>query len=184
MKTVSIQTPLNKQTMAVLCAGDRVLLSGEIFTARDAAHERMRLAVETGATLPIDLIGATIFYAGPCPTRPGRAIGSIAATTSARMDKYMAMMFAHGMASTIGKGERSQEVAELCRRYGGVYFLSVGGAAALISKCVKRCEVVAYEDLGTESIKRLEVVDLPLIVGIDAQGNAFGPGEIQKYRIS
>jgi fumarate hydratase subunit beta len=171
--TIQLQTPLTKADIANLAIGDILELTGTIYTARDAAHKRMQLALGEGRNQPIDFTNQLIFYAGPCPAKPGRAVGSIAPTTSMRMDSFVEMTFKLGMLGMIGKGDRSDFVPSLCKQYGGVYLLSIGGASALISNQVKTCTVVAYEDLGTESIKRLEVEKLHLIVGIDTQGRVF-----------
>lgn len=181
MNTYHLTAPLTKEAVAHLRAGDIVYLSGEIYTARDAAHERFRKTLEKGESLPIDLTNETIFYAGPTPTKPGRVMGSIAPTTSMRIDGFVEMMFQQGMIAMIGKGDRHDYVADLCGRYGGVYFLSIGGASALISKDVKKCTVIAYEDLGTESIKRLVVENLRLVVGYGPTGDDLFKQEIAKY---
>jgi fumarate hydratase subunit beta len=164
--------------------GDVVEYSGIIYTARDAAHDRMHKARQAGEPPPVDFTDQFIFYAGPCPAKPGRACGSIAPTTSMRMDSFVEMTFELGMLGMIGKGERSDFVPDLCRKYGGVYLLAIGGASALISDQVKKVEVVAYDDLGTESIKRLTVEKLRLVVGIDTYGDVFFDREIAKYRRS
>ena len=179
---IQLHTPLTKADMLTLNIGDILELTGVIFTARDAAHKRLQQALASGKQLPIDFANQFIFYAGPCPAKPGRAIGSIAPTTSMRMDSFVEMTFQLGMLGMIGKGERSDFVPGLCKQYGGVYLLSIGGASALISNQVKRCDVIAYEDLETESIKRLEVEKLRLIVGIDTKGRVFQDEQIRKYR--
>jgi fumarate hydratase subunit beta len=179
---IQLKTPLTKADMAKLKIGDILELTGTIYTARDAAHKRMETAWKEKKPLPINMENQFIFYAGPCPAKPGYVIGSIAPTTSMRMDSFVEMTFGLGMLGMIGKGDRSGFVPGLCKKYGGVYLLSIGGASAMISKQVKKYEVVAYEDLGTESIKRLEVEALRLIVGIDARGNVFQDREIAKYR--
>ena len=180
---IKLRTPLTKADMGILRIGDVIELSGTVYTARDAAHRRMLNAFEAGEEQVLDFAGQFVFYAGPCPAKPGREIGSIAPTTSARMDSFVPMTFELGMLGMIGKGDRSGQVASLCKKYGGVYLLSIGGASAVISNQVKRCDVVAYEDLGTESIKRLEVEDLRLIVGIDSLGQVFQEEQIKYYRI-
>jgi fumarate hydratase subunit beta len=182
MNILQFRTPLTKADIAGLEIGDVLELTGTIYTARDAAHKRMETAWKEGKPLPIDMTNQFIFYAGPCPAKPGRAVGSIAPTTSMRMDSFVEMTFALGMLGMIGKGDRSDFVPALCKKYGGVYLLSIGGASALISNQVKRCDVVAWDDLGTESIKRLEVEKLRLIVGIDSKGRVFQEREIAKYR--
>jgi len=182
-KILQLTTPLSRADIAGLEIGDVVELSGFIFTARDAAHKRMESAWKQGQPLPVDLKNQLIFYAGPCPAKPGHAIGSVAPTTSMRMDGFVEMTFQLGLTGMIGKGDRSDFVPGLCKKYGGIYFLGIGGASALISKQVKSCEVVAWEDLGTESVKKLEVEKLRLIVGIDSRGRVFQDREIAKYRI-
>lgn len=181
-KIIQLHTPLTKDDIRDLNIGDVLELSGTIFTARDAAHKRMQTALAEGKPQPIDFKDQLIFYAGPCPTKPGRTMGSIAPTTSMRMDSFVEMTFQLGILGMIGKGDRSDFVPDLCKKYGGVYLLSIGGASAMISNQVKTCDVVAYEDLGTESIKRLGVEKLRLIVGIDSKGRVFQKEEIAKYR--
>lgn len=181
-RLIQLRTPLTKADVAELNIGDVLELTGTVFTARDAAHERMQAALAAGKPLPIDLRDQLIFYAGPCPAKPGRVIGAIAPTTSMRMDRFVEMTLRLGMLGMIGKGERSENVPALCKQYGGVYLLSIGGASAVISDQVKACEVVAYEDLEPESIKRLDVEKLRLIVGIDTKGRVFQTREIEKYR--
>lgn len=181
-RIISLRTPLTKDDIRELNIGDVLELTGTIFTARDAAHKRMQAALAEGKPQPIDFKDQFIFYAGPCPTKPGRTMGSIAPTTSMRMDSFVEMTFQLGILGMIGKGDRSDFVPGLCKKYGGVYLLSIGGASAMISDQVKTCEVVAYEDLGTESIKRLGVEKLRLIVGIDTKGRVFQTEEIAKYR--
>lgn len=179
---ISLQTPLTKEDMKQLNIGDVLELTGTIYTARDAAHKRMQTALAEGTPQPIDFKDQLIFYAGPCPTKPGRTMGSIAPTTSMRMDSFVEMTFQLGMLGMIGKGDRSEYVPDLCKKYGGVYLLSIGGASAMISNQVKTCDIVAYEDLGTESIKKLGVEKLRLIVGIDTNGRVFQNEEIAKYK--
>ena len=181
---LQFKTPLTRDDMAGLEIGDILELTGTIYTARDAAHKRLEICWKEGRPLPLDLKGQFIFYAGPCPAKPGHAVGSIAPTTSMRMDSFVEMCFELGMLGMIGKGDRSDFVPGLCEKYRGLYLLSIGGASALISKQVKSYEVVAWEDLGTESIKKLEVERLRLIVGIDSRGRVFQEREIAKYRRS
>jgi fumarate hydratase subunit beta len=181
-KIIQLKTPLTRSDISCLEIGDVVELSGFIYTARDAAHRRMESAWKEGRPLPFDLKNQFIFYAGPCPAKPGHAVGSIAPTTSMRMDSFVEMTFELGLLGMIGKGDRSDFVPGLCKKYNGIYLLGVGGASALISKQVKTCEVAAWEDLGTESVKKLEVENLRLIVGIDALGRVFQDREIAKYR--
>lgn len=161
-----------------LKAGDRVLLSGTVYTSRDAAHKRIKELIDKGGKLPYDLEGASVYYAGPTPTPAGLAIGSCGPTTSGRMDVYAPEFLDRGLAAMIGKGPRSKEVCRAIERNGAVYFCAVGGAGALASKCIVKCDVIAFEDLGCESVKRLEFKDFPLIVAIDCNGgNLFENGE-------
>jgi fumarate hydratase subunit beta len=180
---LQLKMPLSKEDIKNLRIGDTFELSGDIITGRDAAHKRIRDTLAKGEPLPMDFNGQIVFYAGPCPPKPGKAIGSVAPTTSMRMDAFVEMTFQVGMIGMIGKGERSDYVPELCKKYGGLYLLSIGGASALISNQVVASEVVAYEDLGTESIKRLTVEKLRLIVGIDTKGGVFHTEQRNKYKI-
>ena len=166
-----ITTPFTKDDVAKLRAGDSCLISGTIYTARDAAHKRLVELIEKGEPLPLDLNGAIIYYVGPTPERPGEVIGSAGPTTSSRMDAYSPLLIKNGQTGMIGKGRRSSEVIDSMKEYGAVYFGAIGGCGALLSKCIKKSEVVAYEDLGTEAIRRLEVEDLPVTVVIDSYGN-------------
>ncbi len=180
---IQMTTPINREDIKRLNIGDIIEISGTIYTARDAAHKKLQEAIDNNQELPVDLKNQFIFYAGPCPTKPGRVIGSVAPTTSMRMDNFVEMTFDKlGAFGTIGKGGRADYVAELCKKYEGVYLLSFGGAAAIISEQIKKVEVVAYEELGTESIKKLEVEKLRLIVGIDSKGRIFDKEQIAKYR--
>ena len=165
-----ITLPLTYDLAKTLHAGDEVLLTGELLTARDAAHKRLFEAYTRGEKLPVDLADATIYYVGPTPAREGQIIGSCGPTTSGRMDAYSPTLISLGARGMIGKGERNADVIEAMRAHGGVYFGAIGGAGALLSKCVKHVETVAYEDLGTESIKRIWVEDMPLVVVIDSEG--------------
>lgn len=174
--------PLQEETVEDLRAGDRVLLRGVLYTARDAAHKQMQEDANAGKELPISLEGATIYYAGPCPAKPGEIIGSIGPTTSGRMDSYAPALLDHGLKGMMGKGDRSPEVVEAMVRNKSIYFAAVGGAGALLKKAVRTVQVVAYEDLGTEAIRRLEVWDFPAIVAIDSKGNNIYQTEIQKYK--
>lgn len=153
-----------------LRAGDRVLLSGTVYTARDAAHKRITELMNKGEALPFELDGACIYYAGPTPTPPGLAIGSCGPTTSSRMDTYAPAFLDKGLAAMVGKGPRSKEVVDAVIRNKAVYLCAVGGAGALAAKCITSCEVIAFEDLGCESVKRLNFNDFPLIVAIDCEG--------------
>ncbi|MBK5240846.1 Fe-S-containing hydro-lyase [Clostridium sp.] len=166
-----ITTPLTKDVIKDLKAGDSVLLSGVIFTARDAAHKRIVELIDKGEKLPIDVKDAVIYYVGPTPAKPGNALGSAGPTTSYRMDAYAPQLLEKGLKGMIGKGLRSQEVVDSMIKNGAVYFAAIGGAGALIGKCVKKAEIVTYEDLGSEAIRRLEVEDLPIVVIIDSEGN-------------
>ncbi len=166
-----INVPLSDQTIDSLKAGDYVYLSGTIYTARDAAHKRMYESMKCGEELPIILKGNVLYYLGPSPAREGQVIGSAGPTTSSRMDKYTPDMLDMGLKGMVGKGKRSPEVIEAMKRNHAVYFAAVGGAGALLSKCIKKAEVVAYPDLGTEAIRKLEIEDLPVIVVIDKDGN-------------
>ncbi len=167
---IKLEAPITKDKLADLKAGDRVLLTGTVYTARDQAHKRMTEAVKEGRKLPFDIAGSIIYYVGPSPAPPGRPIGSAGPTTSYRMDPYAPMLLDLGQAAMIGKGPRNEEVKAAIIRNGAVYFAAIGGAAALISKSVKSAEVIAYDDLGAEAVRRLEVEDMPLIVAIDSTG--------------
>lgn len=166
-----ITAPLTKEIIKDLKAGDSVLLSGVIYTARDAAHERMTRNFKNGEPFPIKLNNQVIYYAGPCPAKPGEVIGSCGPTTAGRMDAYTPVLLDNGLGAMIGKGARNPEVVEAMKRNTVVYFGAIGGAGALIAESIKKAEVIAYDDLGTEAIRRLEVEDLPLVVLIDCEGN-------------
>jgi fumarate hydratase subunit beta len=166
----SIKTPLTDELCASLHVGDMILFSGEVFTARDAAHRRLQETLRRGEELPFDVRGAVIFYAGPSPARPGRIIGSIGPTTSYRMDPFAPLLMEQGMKGMIGKGKRSSEVVAAMQQYKAVYFGAIGGIAALTARCVRSTAPVAYSDLGPEAILRLELVDLPLVVVNDTEG--------------
>lgn len=166
-----INVPLAEGAAAELRAGDYVYLTGTIYTARDAAHKRMYEALERGEQLPLEMENNVIYYMGPSPARPGRPIGSAGPTTSSRMDKYTPTLLDLGLKGMIGKGRRSQAVRDAIARNGAVYFAAVGGAGALLSRSIVSSEVIAYDDLGTEAIRRLEVKDFPVIVVMDAEGN-------------
>ncbi|MGE5580451.1 MAG: FumA C-terminus/TtdB family hydratase beta subunit [Bacillota bacterium] len=154
-----------------LKAGTRVLIGGVVYTARDAAHRRIVEALDKGLPLPFDLKGQVIYYAGPCPPAPGQVIGSLGPTTSGRMDPYAPRLLVAGLGGMIGKGRRNREVLESVKRFGAVYLVTIGGAGALLSRTVKKADLIAYPDLGPEAVYRLEVEDFPAIVGIDAFGN-------------
>jgi len=166
-----LKTPLTQCDIKKLKSGDRVILSGIIYTARDAAHERMTRLFAGGEDFPINLSTAAIYYAGPCPAKPGEVIGSCGPTTAGRMDAYTPMLLEHGLRVMIGKGMRSGEVINSIIKNGAVYLGAIGGAGALISECIKSSEIIAYEDLGTEAIRKLEVESLPLTVLVDSEGN-------------
>ena len=166
-----LQMPLTEDMTSDLHAGDNVLISGVIYTGRDAAHKRLCELLEQGKELPVDLKDAVIYYVGPAPAKPGQVIGSAGPTTSYRMDAYAPALLDLGLKGMIGKGKRSAEVVEAMKGNGAVYFGAIGGCGALLAKCIKKAEVVAYEDLGAEAIRRLEVEDLPVVVIIDRWGN-------------
>lgn len=176
-----MKLPLTKEDAASLRAGDYVYLTGTVYTARDAAHKRMSEALERGEELPIQIQGAVIYYMGPSPAREGRPIGSAGPTTASRMDKYTPRLLDLGMGAMIGKGKRSPSVLEAVVRNGAVYFAAVGGAGAILSRCIIHSQVVAYEDLGTEAIRKLEVKDFPAVVVIDSQGNNLYETAVKEY---
>ncbi len=177
-----ISAPIEKEAARSLRAGDFVYIDGTIYTARDAAHKRMIEALEKGETLPIDMDGTVIYYMGPSPAREGRPIGSAGPTTASRMDKYTPTLLDMGMGAMIGKGKRSPEVVDGIVRNGAVYLAAIGGAGALLSKCIRESEIVAYEDLGTEAIRKLTVERFPAIVVIDSEGNNLYETALEKYR--
>ena len=166
-----LQTPLTKEKVKDLQAGDYVYITGTIYSARDAAHKRMTESLAKGETLPMPLENEIIYYLGPTPARPGQVIGSAGPTTASRMDKYAPVLLDLGQTGMIGKGRRSEGVIASMKKNTAVYFAAVGGAGALLSKCIKKAEVIAYEDLGAEAIYKLEVEDFPVIVVIDCEGN-------------
>lgn len=168
-----IQIPDGIDAYRNLKAGDKVLLSGVLYTARDAAHKKMVQTLEEGGALPFDMKGQTLYYVGPSPARPGAVIGSAGPTTSGRMDAFTPKLLNQGLAAMIGKGKRSEAVIDAIQSNGSVYFAAVGGAAALISNAVKSVEIIAYEELGTEAIRKLVVEDLPVVVAVDASGNDY-----------
>ncbi|RLA90337.1 MAG: Fe-S-containing hydro-lyase [Deltaproteobacteria bacterium] len=179
--TVKLTTPLSDQDVASLWIGDKVLLSGVIYTARDAAHKRLIDLLNAGQELPLELQGQVMYYVGPSPARPGQAIGAAGPTTSYRMDPYTPQLLARGLKAMIGKGKRSPEVIEAMIKYRAVYLGATGGAGALISQAIKEAQVVAYEDLGPEAIHRLVVEDFPAIVINDCQGHDLYEEGIKKY---
>lgn len=179
---IPITTPLTESAARELKAGDSVLISGIIYTARDAAHKRMVEALDRGESLPVELTDQIIYYVGPTPAKPGDPIGSAGPTTSGRMDAYAPRLLAEGLRGMIGKGYRSSEVVEAMQRHGAVYFAAIGGAAALIAKTIKKYEVLAYPDLGAEALAKLTVEDFPAIVVIDSEGRNFYEEGQKKYR--
>lgn len=173
MSEYNLNTENINEWVHTLKAGDRVSLSGVICTARDAAHKRIVSIIRDGGKLPFKIEGSVVYYAGPTPAKNGLAIGSIGPTTSSRMDTFSPLLVSMGQKAMIGKGNRSAEVIEAMKTYGAVYFAAVGGAGALYSECIEKCEVVAFEDLGCESVKSLTVKNFPLIVAIDSEGNSL-----------
>lgn len=177
-----IQAPIRKEEINNLKAGDYVYINGIIYTARDAAHKRMDDTLTRGEKLPLDIKNQMIYYMGPSPAREGRIIGSAGPTTASRMDKYAPRLLDLGLGAMIGKGKRSKEVLDAIVRNGSIYFAAVGGAGALLSKCIQKSEVIAYDDLGTEAIRKLEVKDFPVIVVVDAEGNNLYETAIEEYK--
>ena len=177
-----IQAPISNEDAKSLRAGDYVYITGTIYTARDAAHKRMYEALEKNQQLPIEMANNIIYYMGPSPAREGRPIGSAGPTTASRMDKYAPKLLDLGLKGMIGKGKRSQAVKDAIVRTGSVYFAAIGGAGAILSKCIKKSEVIAYDDLGTEAIRKLYVEDFPVIVVIDSEGNNLYETAIEKYK--
>lgn len=171
MADMKIKAPMTTDVARTLRAGDSCLISGVIYTARDAAHKRLCELLDAGKELPIDLTDSIIYFVGPTPAKPGQAIGSAGPTTSYRMDAYSPALIAQGLTGMIGKGKRGPEVIAAMKEHGAVYFGAIGGCGALLSKCIKKAQIVAYEDLGAEAIRRLEVEDFPVIVVIDSCGN-------------
>ena len=170
---IKITTPLKKEVVEQLKAGDEVLINGIVYTARDMAHKRLCELIGAGKKLPIELAGAVIYFVGPTPPRPGAVIGSAGPTTSSRMDPFSPALIAKGLAGMIGKGYRGVEVREAMKKYGAVHFAALGGAGALLSKHIVSAEPEAYQELGTEAIRKLEVVDFPAIVAYDSNGNSI-----------
>jgi len=168
---ISLTTPLTHEKARELRAGDSCLISGVIYTARDAAHKRLCELLDKGEALPLDVQNSIIYFVGPTPAKPGQAIGSAGPTTSYRMDAYSPALIAQGQTGMIGKGKRGPEVIAAMKEHGAVYFGAIGGCGALLSKCIKKAEVIAYDDLGAEAIRRLEVEDFPVVVIIDSLGN-------------
>ena len=178
---IRLKTPLSDADVEKLKAGDKVFLNGVIYTGRDAAHKRLFDLLKEGKPLPVDLKGQVIYYVGPAPAKPGRAIGSAGPTTSGRMDAYSPKLMEIGLKGMIGKGMRKKEVVEAMKKYKAVYFAATGGAGALLAKAIKKAQVIAYEDLGPEAITRLEVEDFPVIVVNDTKGNDLYQQGMQQY---
>ena len=176
-----ITAPITKEVVKTLKAGDYVYITGVIYTARDAAHKRMSETLAEGKELPLDIKNQVIYYMGPSPAREGRPIGSAGPTTASRMDKYAPTLLDLGLGAMVGKGKRTQAVKDAIVRNDAVYFAAVGGAGALLSKCIKNAEVIAYDDLGTEAIRRLEVENFPVIVVVDCKGNNLYETAIKEY---
>ena len=184
MENVKIATPLTREAARNLRAGDSCLISGVIYTARDAAHKRLCDLVTEGKELPLDIKDSVIYFVGPTPAKPGQAIGSAGPTTSYRMDAYSPTLISLGLTGMIGKGKRGTEVVDAMKDYGAVYFGAIGGCGALLSRCIKKAEVVAYDDLGAEAIRRLEVEDFPAVVIIDSLGNNLYQTGREDYLVS
>jgi len=180
---IDLKTPLENATIEKLKAGDKVRISGVLYTARDAAHKRLIEMVEAGNNLPFDVKGQLLYYVGPTPAKPGQVIGSAGPTTSYRMDTYAPTLIKMGLKGTIGKGSRSKEVIEAMKKYKAVYFAAVGGAAALIAKTIKKVEIIAFDDLGTEAIRKMEVENFPAIVVNDTKGGDLYDIGRDKYKI-
>lgn len=166
-----LSAPFSDETIRSLKTGEMVYISGTIYTARDAAHKRLYEMLQRGEAMPFNFEGQVVYYAGPAPAKPGKPIGSVGPTTGGRMDAYTPTLIAEGLKVMIGKGTRSAAVVEAIKHHNGVYFAAIGGAAALMAQCVESAEMVAFEELGTEAIRRLEVKELPVVVAIDCQGN-------------
>ncbi|MBQ3849307.1 MAG: Fe-S-containing hydro-lyase [Clostridia bacterium] len=176
-----ITLPLTREMARTIKSGDACLLSGVIYTARDAAHKRLVELVESGKPLPFDIKDATIYYVGPTPAKPGQVIGSAGPTTSYRMDAYSPILIREGETGMIGKGKRGSEVISAMKEYGAVYFAAIGGAGALLSSCIKSAEIVCYEDLGAEAVRRLVVEDLPVVAVIDSEGGNLYETGVSAY---
>lgn len=181
-KIKNITVPLTTEDVKNLKAGDRVTISGVIYTARDAAHAKLLKALNAGKSLPLELKGGIIYYVGPCPARKGQVIGSCGPTTSYRMDPFAPTLLSEGLKGMIGKGPRDENVINAIKENGAVYFAAIGGAAAVIADSVKKAEVIAYPELGTEAVRRLEVEDFPCIVAIDSEGNNLYESGVEEYK--
>ena len=182
MEIKHITTPLTQEKLKDLKSGDSVLISGTMYTGRDAAHQRLVDAINNGEKLPFDPKDAIIYYVGPAPTKPGNVIGSAGPTTSYRMDDLTVPLLELGLTGMIGKGLRSKIVVDSMKKNGAIYFAAIGGAGALISKSIKECEIIAFEDLGPEAVRKLTVVDFPAVVVIDSEGNNLYETERKKYQ--
>ena len=182
MSEIRVSTPLVEDVVNKLKSGDKVLINGVIYTGRDTAHKRLVDLIDRGEALPFDVRGQIIYFVGPTPARPGRPVGSAGPTTSYRMDAYSPKLIEKGLKGMIGKGARSQEVIEAMMKFKCVYMVAVGGAGALISRCIRSSEIIAYEDLGPEAIRKMEVEDLPVIVVNDTLGNDLYQEGVRKYR--
>jgi len=180
---VKIQTPLSKEMAVSLKAGDQVLITGVLYTGRDAAHKRFAETLAKGEPLPVDLSGQILYYVGPSPAKPGQVIGSAGPTTATRMDSYTPTLLALGLRGMIGKGKRSEAVRQALQEYGGVYFGAIGGLGALLAKCIKKSEVIAYADLGAEAVHRLEVEDFPAVVLCDAHGGDLYSSAVHEWEL-
>ncbi len=181
IENLHITSPIDAKTIETLRVGTQVLISGVVYTARDAAHQRLVQALDKGERLPFDLKGQTLYYMGPSPARPGQIIGSAGPTTSSRMDIYTPRLIAAGIRAMIGKGSRSPAVREAIKRYKAVYFATIGGAGALLAQSIKKVEVIAYEDLGTEAIRRFNIENFPAIVANDIYGEDLFEQSKAKY---
>jgi fumarate hydratase subunit beta len=180
-KTIRLSTPLSDADVEGLRIGDRVLISGAIYTGRDAAHKRLTDLIQAGKPLPLEIQGQIIYYVGPSPAKPGRAVGAAGPTTSYRMDAYAPELIRLGLKGMIGKGARDQDVRDAMEEYKAVYFAAIGGAGALMAQAIKKAEIIAYEDLGPEAIRRLEVEEFPVIVVNDVRGNDLYEEGVKEY---
>ncbi|MDD2246119.1 MAG: Fe-S-containing hydro-lyase [Proteiniphilum sp.] len=176
--------PFTNETIRSLKAGDMVYISGTVYTARDEAHKRLSDMISRGEPMPFDVEGQVVYYAGPAPAKPGKPIGSVGPTTGGRMDAYSPTLIAHGLKVMIGKGTRSAQVVDAMKQHTGVYFAAIGGAAALMAKCVESAEVIAFEELGTEAVRRLTVKELPVVVAVDCRGNDVYQTGRDAYKIA
>ena len=181
---VILEAPFTDEKIKSLKAGEMVYISGTVYTGRDAAHKRLCEMIERGEKMPFDFDGQAIYYAGPCPAKPGKPIGSVGPTTGGRMDAYSPTLIQHGLKVMIGKGSRSEEVIDAIKNHTGVYLAAIGGAAALMARCVESAEVIAFDDLGTEAIRKLQVNQLPVIVVIDSEGNNSYELGRKKYAVT